>query len=138
MGDLINKEYKRLAKDCAKEGVLGGFKHQTILVTDSKGQGIRRVVPSLARFKIISKAGASAADCDLLDEVKKNIKGKKSPVVLVWFGTCELTSKKGKYINLRHPLIKMQKYASLSIGDFKVKILETNKKYENSIPRLSI
>jgi hypothetical protein len=99
--NLINKEYKRLAKDCAKEGVLGGFKHQTILVTDSKGQGIRRVVPSLARFKIISKAGASAADCDLLDEVKKNIKGKKSPVVLVWFGTCELTSKKGKYINLR-------------------------------------
>lgn len=71
-----NKEYKRLAKECDKECVLGGFKHQTILVADSKGHYIRRVVPSLTRFKIISKAGATVADCDL-DEVKENIKGEE-------------------------------------------------------------
>lgn len=70
----INKEYKSLAKECAKEGVLGGFKNQIILVTDSKGHCIRRVLPSLANLKIISKSGATAADGDLIEEVRNNIK----------------------------------------------------------------
>jgi len=122
----INKEYRSLAKECAKEGVLGGFNNQIILVTDSKGHCIRRVLPSLANLKIISKSGATAADGDLIEEVRKNIKGKSTPVVLVWFGTCELTSKKGKYIKLRHPSYQIAEICLTEYRDFKDKILDTN------------
>ena len=122
----INKEYKTLAKVCAKEGVLGGFKNQIILVTDSKGHSIRRVLPSLAKLKIISKSGATAADGDLIEEVRNNIKGKNKPVVLVWFGTCELTVKRGKYIKLRNHPYQNAEICLTEYRDFKEKILDTN------------
>lgn len=110
-----NKEYKRLAKECDKECVLGGFKHQTILVADSKGHCIRRVVPSLTRFKIISKAGATAADCDLLDEVKEH-QGEEVTSCTSLVRHLRINQQKREVHKFKTPPTKTQKYASLSIG----------------------
>ena len=72
-------------------------------MTDSKGQFIKRVCPSFSRFEILSKPGALAPDEDLLQEVIAKVENRKTPIVLAWFGTCEITRKEGKYIKIRKP-----------------------------------
>ena len=93
----LTKEYRKISKSNSVEY----FKRNTYLVTDSKGRCIRRVVPSIGRFHIISEIGANSADERFTDSVVEEIKDKVKPRVIVWFGTCEITQKKGKNISLR-------------------------------------
>jgi hypothetical protein len=62
-----------------------------MLFTDSKGAAIKEVLPG----------GATAIDERLIKELLSEIRSHDDPIVLGWFGTCELTEKKfavaGKY-----------------------------------------
>ncbi|CAC5377386.1 unnamed protein product [Mytilus coruscus] len=72
---------------------------------DSKGFSVNKVVPDSVRdlFHVVARSG-STADTEehikslliKLEELKE-----KDPIILVWFGTCEITTK-GKYIYLRN------------------------------------
>ena len=75
----------------------------TCLITDSKGDCVKRVSPSIGRFEIISKKGTNFADNDFIHSVAEKIKEDNKPIILFWFGTCQLTAKKGKYIYIRQP-----------------------------------
>ena len=119
----VIKKYRELAKECTKFG----FKNYTLLVSDSKGACIRRVAPSLARFDIISKAGAGAADNKLADTVIRRIQNKKNPVVITWFGTCEITKKRGKYISIRTPPYQNAEICIKEALNFRDKITKANK-----------
>jgi hypothetical protein len=68
-----------------------------------KGDCVKRVSPSIGRFEIISKKGTNFADNDFIHSVAEKIKEDNKPIILFWFGTCELTAKKGKYIYIRQP-----------------------------------
>ena len=57
----------------------------------------------LDRFEIICKKGVNSGDIDFIKSIAEKIKDDVKPIVLFWFGTCELTIKKGKYIYLRKP-----------------------------------
>ena len=65
------------------------------------------MLPEFARghFTIINRGGATAIDERLIQELLSEVICHDDPIVLVWFGTCELTEKKcagvGKYIKSR-------------------------------------
>ncbi|CAC5382825.1 unnamed protein product [Mytilus coruscus] len=71
----------------------------------AKGFSVDKVVPDSVRdkFHIVAKSGTTATT----DEHLKNLFAKleelklKDPSILIWFGTCEITTK-GKYIYLRN------------------------------------
>jgi len=119
----ITKEYKRLAQ----ENPFPDFKQHTYLITDSKGAAIRRVVPSIARFHIIDKSGVNAADKKFIKRVSEEIKDKDRPIVIIWFGTCELTRKSGKYLKLRESPFQNIEICLTECRKFKKRLLEANK-----------
>jgi hypothetical protein len=57
-----------------------------------------------------SEIGANSADDRFTDSVVEEIKDKVKPRVIVWFGTCEITQKKGKNISLRTPPPSLSEY----------------------------
>lgn len=65
------------------------------------------MLPEFARghFTIVNRGGATAIDERLIKELLSEVRSHDDPIVLVWFGTCELTEKKcagvGKYIKSR-------------------------------------
>jgi len=84
----LSKKYKKIAKECNFEF----FHRKTYLITDSKGDCIRRVAPSIGRFEIVNKIGTNCGDTDFINSVAEKIKEDIKPVILIWFGTCELTA----------------------------------------------
>ena len=97
------------------------------MITDSKGDCVKRVSPSIGRFEIISKKGTNFANNDYIRSVAEKIKEDNKPVILFWFGTCELTAKKGKYIYIRQPLYQNVEICLTEARDVKVQLLRANK-----------
>ncbi|CAG2255077.1 unnamed protein product [Mytilus edulis] len=97
----IIKEYKKVYNLFKRQGL----SRDTVLFTDSKGFSLDRIVPDSIsdKFHIVAKSGATASN----DEHLKTLFAKleelktKDPIILIWFGTCEITTK-GKYIYLRN------------------------------------
>jgi hypothetical protein len=75
----LTKKYKKLAKECNFQF----FRNKTYLITDSKGDCVKRVSPSIGRFEIISKKGTNFADNDFIRSVAEKIKEDK-PIILFW------------------------------------------------------
>lgn len=96
----ITKQYRELARENIDNYCL---KRHTYLVSDSKGAAIKRVVPTTGRFHIIDKPGTRASDVNFLDIVKREISDKHKPIIIIWFGTCEITKKKDRFLELREP-----------------------------------
>ncbi|CAC5420474.1 unnamed protein product [Mytilus coruscus] len=97
----IIKEYKRVYNLFKRQGL----SRETVLFTDSKGFSVDKVVPDSVRdkFHIVAKSGTTATtDEHLINLFAKLEELKlKDPIILIWFGTCEITTK-GKYIYLRN------------------------------------
>ena len=119
----LTKKYKKLAKECN----LQFFRNKTYLITDSKGDCVKRVSPSIGRFEIISKKGTNFADNDFIHSVAEKIKEDNKPIILFWFGTCELTAKKGKYIYIRQPPYQNIERCLTEAREAKEKLLRANK-----------
>lgn len=80
----------------------------TFILTDSKGFSLERahceINPSL-NIQFFSEAGAgiqSNVHCDRLLDSIRLLPQTEEPLVLVWFGTCELTQKLRRYTCLRN------------------------------------
>ena len=76
----MTKKYKKLAKECNFQF----FRNKTYLITDSKGDCVKRVSPSIGRFEIISKKGTNFADNDFIRSVAEKIKEDNKPIILFW------------------------------------------------------
>ena len=119
----LTKKYKKLAKECNFQF----FRNKTYLITDSKCDFVKRGSPSIGRLEIISKKGTNFADNDFIRSVAEKIKEDNKPIILFWFGTCELTAKKGKYIYIRQPPYQNVERCLTEARDAKVKLLIANK-----------
>jgi len=94
----VTKEISKLLNQETEETSNPG---EIFLITDSKGKHLKTVVPGRLRayLNIIYKSGATI-DSDVLRIAHNKIRRANRPTVLLWFGTCELTIKKGKYTEL--------------------------------------
>ena len=75
----------------------------TFIISDSKGrylaQQLQREHEGL--LKIIHKSGATVDNLQFKREVTSITNLSCSPIVFIWFGTCEITSKNGCLVELR-------------------------------------
>ena len=74
----------------------------TVLFSDSKGEGLRELIPDFVgnKFRILSGKGATVHNKRHANSLLRLVKELKDPIILVWLGTCEITRKVGKYIKL--------------------------------------
>ena len=78
------------------------FNRDTVLFSDSKGEGLRELIPDFVgnKFRILSAKGATVYNKRHVNSLLRLVKELKDPIILVWLGTCEITRKVGKYIKL--------------------------------------
>jgi rRNA pseudouridine-1189 N-methylase Emg1 (Nep1/Mra1 family) len=95
----IIKEYKKLYFDFKGKDIL----KDTYLLSDSKGLCLKEVLPNQCKkkFHILAEKGANVNSDKLIEKLLRSIKKADEPVILIWFGTCEITEKEGKYISIR-------------------------------------
>ena len=97
----LNKEISKLVEEESKRQC-PSRKRDTFLVSDSKGRFIERELTPryYGDLKIISKSGATVDDTLFHRQFMPNIRLATKPIVLIWLGTCEITKKNGKFIEL--------------------------------------
>ena len=71
------------------------------LFSDSKGLYLKRLAKKYDNLKIIAKGSAKVWDQERREVLIRKVQQERLPIVLNWLGTCEITEKSGKYINLR-------------------------------------
>ena len=73
---------------------------EIFIITDSKRKYIKPVIPGrlLSYVHVIYKSGANISS-DFVEDFIKRARRAQRPIVYIWFGTCELTDKSGKYIH---------------------------------------
>lgn len=86
----------------------GKLRSKSFLISDSKGNYVRKHSDLIEDFgysiEFICKGGARFADQYywLTRNLHNKVRQYGSIVLYIWLGTCDLTSKQGKYIDLRH------------------------------------
>ena len=95
----INREYSKLLSE-ENDRDFVRFERDTFLISDSKGHYLQNeLTPEYYwKIKIISRSGATIDDVNFQRFFLGNIEQAMRPIVVFWFGTCELTAKLGKYI----------------------------------------
>lgn len=125
---LMEKTIRIRTRDLLKEnGRHPSFKQHTYLVSDSKGASVRRFFPKIPNFHILQKAGTSASDKSFTKFVTDEIRNRKKPVIIIWFGTCELTVKEGRELKLREPPFQNVEDRIRDNTKFKKELLRANK-----------
>ena len=73
---------------------------EIFIITDSKRKYIKPVIPGrlLSYVHVIYKSGANISS-DFVEDFIKQVRRAQRPIAYIWFGTCELTDKSGKYIH---------------------------------------
>jgi hypothetical protein len=94
----IIKEHKKLYRRIRDVSL----NSDTVLFSDSKGEGLRKLIPDLVRnkFRILSRKGATVYNKSHVNSLLRLVKELKDLIILVWLGTCEITRKVDKYIKL--------------------------------------
>lgn len=97
----------KLRKYIAKQPQLpNGFQYKTaILVSDSKGYTLRNNCQDYNfPLELWGKSGATTRELvNIIEErIHKAIQRHHQIIIYLWSGTCDLTTKKGKYIKLKH------------------------------------
>ena len=74
-----------------------------LLITDSKGFSLTNAITNdyYGAITIISRSGLTVDNHSFQRSFLRNIQIAKKTIVFIWFGTCELTDKVGKFINLK-------------------------------------
>ena len=119
----VIKEYKKLYRLFRRSGLT----RETIIFSDSKGLGLKEVIPNCVsdKLNIVAIKGAtvySEVHKDLFRKVRKGY----NPIVLIWSGTCEI-SKKYKYIKLRSYSYQHIELVLTEYRELKNDILKVNK-----------
>ena len=94
----VIKETKKLVEEEKRRSDIG---RNIFLFSDSKGKCLKKVAKKYDNLKIIAKASATVWDQDHRYVLIRKVHQTRFPIVLIWLGTCEITEKSGKYINLR-------------------------------------
>ena len=97
----LNKEILKLATE--QKSWTSLTRRETYLITDSKGRYLAREneKEGVESIKILFSSGTTVDDLDFQSYCIRAVRYSKNPIVIIWFGTCELTRKEGKFITLR-------------------------------------
>jgi hypothetical protein len=68
----------------------GNFR-KCFLLTDSKGRYLLPFLERRENFVVVWKSGARINDAYILEQVKVKVTRVNSPLILIWFGTCDFT-----------------------------------------------
>jgi hypothetical protein len=75
---------------------------EIFLVTDSKSKYLNLVIPGRRKAYLhIYHEAVATITSNVVDCALKSIKQTHKPIVLLWFGTCELTKKVGNLVKIR-------------------------------------
>ena len=97
-----------------------------ILRSDSKGRCLLPYFTNTRKFSLIYRSGAKINDTFMQDYTVNKIKRTSNPLVILFFGTCEITNKQGKYIYLPQDLeTRVDQVINRYIA-YKQRILECN------------
>ena len=92
----LEKEIKKLEK----KHVGVSNKNNLIIASDSKGRFLRNQMSFNTHLNIQYRSGAKVNNNQLKSIVFRKIQSVQHPIVALWFGTCELTTKDGDFISL--------------------------------------
>lgn len=81
-------------------GTKRNTKRPVIFRSDSKGRSLLPHINHFNRINLIFRGGSKITDDFLQFYTLRRIANSINPVVILWFGSCELTVKKGKFIYL--------------------------------------
>ena len=101
----IKKEISKLFNKEANLNNNFSYSDELFLVTDSKGKYINSIIPDWFKsfLRIYTKSGAGIHS-PIVKCAIENIKVAHNPLVVFWFGTCELSTKSGKFSDIiRNP-----------------------------------
>jgi hypothetical protein len=101
----IKKEISNLLNKEANLNNNFSYPNELFLVTDNKGRYINSIVPDRCKsfLRIYAKGGAGIHS-PIVKCAIENIKVAHNPLVVFWFGTCELSTKSGKFSDIiRNP-----------------------------------
>ncbi|CAC5374472.1 unnamed protein product [Mytilus coruscus] len=94
---------KQTSKLVAEESSLdpGLYQPDIFIITDSKGNYLKPVIPGRLRssLHIFSEKGATIHS-NIINKAIPSIQAATSPIVLLWFGTCEISKKDGRYSDI--------------------------------------
>ncbi|CAC5394454.1 unnamed protein product [Mytilus coruscus] len=98
---------KQTSKLIAEESNLDPslYQPEIYLITDSKGNYIKPVIPGRFRssIHIFSEKGATIHS-NIVNTAVRNIQTAANPIVFLWFGTCEISKKTGRFSDIiNHP-----------------------------------
>jgi len=122
----INKEYKKLYRLYRRSSSF--LDSNVILLSDSKGLALNEILSDdqKRKIRVIAKKGATITDIELARRVVRAVKNSSDPIVVVWFGTCEITAKEGKYITIKsHPYQNIE-FTLTKYREFRDKLLREN------------
>ena len=71
-----------------------------IIRADSKGRALQPFLNNTKRINLIYRSGSKLSDNFMQEYTLNRIRNTHNPIVILFFGTCELTNKEGKYILL--------------------------------------
>lgn len=126
MSAKINREYRKLYKIYGK----AELQREVILFSDSKGFAIKNIIPDRYKnIKVIAKKGATVNQRDHVRRLLNTAKYAREPIILIWLGTCELTTKDntGKYIKLREFPYQNVELTLSEYRELKANILRVNR-----------
>ena len=88
-------------------------KYTPVILSDSKGEYVKQEIcnPEALNIQFINRKGSTLTDSVLFirNHLHKRIKRFKHVHIYVWLGTCDITLKQGKYIDLRYEKKDTQK-----------------------------
>ena len=102
-----------------------GFKN-VIFRADSKGRCLLPYFTNTSRINLIYRGGSKITDNFMQEYTLNRIKRTPYPIVVPFFGTCELTNKQGKYIHLPQNIEERVNHIIEEYTNYKRKILEYN------------
>lgn len=122
----INKEYKKLYRLYRRSSSF--LNSNVILLSDSKRLALNEILSDdqKRKIRVIAKRDVTITDIELARKVVRAVKNFSDPIVVVWFGTCEITDKEGKYITIKsHPYQNIG-FTLTKYREFRDKLLREN------------
>ena len=117
----LKKQIPKLQADNYKIGL-----KNVIIRSDSKGRSLMPYFTNTNRINLIYRPGKGIDDNFMKEYTLNRIKRTSKPIVILFFATCELTDKKGKYIYLPAELERRVDEVIDKYIKYKHKILQYN------------
>ena len=97
-----------------------------IFRSDSKGRAFLTQLSYRNRINLIFRSGAKITDSFMQYSTLNKIRNTHKPIVVLFFGTCEITSKVGKYIYVPEDINDKVQTVKENYIKYKEKILQAN------------